>query len=98
MKKKLNQKWVTHKELFEKWENDPEFINEYNKLETEFQIAQIVIDLRVKYKITQEELANRIGSGQAVISRLESGNTNTSIALLQRIARAVDDKFTITIQ
>lgn len=77
---------------------DPEYVKEYNKLKTEFEIAQIMINLRKKHDLTQEEFAQKMNTGQAAISRLESGNTNTSIALLQRVARAFDTKFTITIQ
>lgn len=96
MKKKITL--ISHKELKAELMKDPKFVEEYNKLETEFQIARQMIDLRAKYKLTQQELAQKSGSAQAVISRLERGNTNTSIALLQRIVRAVDAKFIITIQ
>lgn len=98
MKNKVKKKWITHEELHNDMMKDPEYVKEYNKLKTEFQIAQIMINIRKKNNITQEELAEKLATGQAAISRLESGNSNTSIALLQRVARAFDTKFTITIQ
>ena len=93
-----NKKWITHKELKTKLMKDPEFVEEYNKLETEFQIAGQMIEARIKQNITQEELAKKANTGQAVISRLEGANGKPSISLLERIARALNIKFNITIQ
>lgn len=77
---------------------DPEFVREYDKLETEFQIARQLIDARAKHNLSQEELAIKVKTGQAVISRIEGTAKMPTIPLLQRIARALDTKFTITIQ
>lgn len=77
---------------------DPGFRHEYERLETEFQIARQIIDARIKKKITQEELAKKAKTGQAVISRLEGMNGKPSISLLERIARALNIKMQITIQ
>ncbi len=40
----------------------------------EFQIASQMIEARIKQNITQEELAKKVNTGQAVISRLEGAN------------------------
>ena len=52
---------------------------------------------RIKKKMSQEELAKKIGTGQAVISRLEGMNTKPSISLLTRGAEALDTPIKITI-
>ena len=93
-----NKKWTTHKELKTRLMKDMEFVKEYNKLETEFQIARQMINARIKQNITQEELAKKVKTGQAVISRLEGANAKPSISLLERVARALNIKFNITIQ
>ena len=93
-----NKKWTTHNELKVKLMKDPEFVKEYDKLEAEFQIARQMIDARIKQNITQEELAKKVKTGQAVISRLEGANAKPSISLLERVARALNIKFNITIQ
>lgn len=98
MKKINSKKWISAEELEKKWMKDPEFVKEYNKLETEFQIASQMIGARIKQNITQEELAKKANTGQAVISRLEGANAKPSISLLERIARALNIKFNITIQ
>ena len=76
---------------------DPDYRREYTKLEPEFQIARQIIGARIKQKMTQEELAEKVGTGQAVISRLEGMNAKPSISLLQRVARALETKIKVTI-
>ena len=98
MKKLNSKKWISADELEKELMKDPEFVKEYNKLETEFQITGQMIDARIKQKMTQEELAKKVKTGQAVISRLEGANAKPSISLLERVARALNIKFNITIQ
>ena len=57
-----------------------------------------MIDARIEQKMTQEELARRAKTGQAVISRLEGMNARPSLSLLTRVARALSTKIQITIQ
>ena len=53
-------------------------------------IAKMIVDLRHSAKLTQQQLAKKTGTSQAVIARLESGNDERipSIDLLSRIASA----------
>ncbi|MEK7521886.1 MAG: helix-turn-helix transcriptional regulator [Patescibacteria group bacterium] len=92
------KKWYTHDELHKKWMKDPKYRREWKKLEPEYQIARQVIGARLKKKMTQGELAKKVGTGQAVISRLEGMSAKPSISLLQRVARALDTKLQLTIQ
>ncbi|MFA5771066.1 MAG: helix-turn-helix transcriptional regulator [Patescibacteria group bacterium] len=98
MKKINRKKWISAEELEKKLMKDPEFVKAYNDLETEFQIASQMIEARIKQNITQEELAKKVNTGQAVISRLEGATAKPSISLLERVARALNIKFNITIQ
>ena len=84
--------FYTHEELHKKWMKDSEYRHEYEKLGLEFEIARRIIDARIKSKITQEELAKRMGTGQAVISRLENANAKPSLSLIQRLADALNLK------
>ncbi len=52
-------------------------------------VADAVAELRARHGLTQLELANRIGSTQSVIARLESGRRAVSTSLLSRIAEAL---------
>lgn len=79
----------THEELHKQWMKDPEYVREYEKLELEFQIARAMIGARLKMKLSQKELAEKVGTGQAVISRLENMNHKPSLALVEKVADAL---------
>lgn len=51
--------------------------------------AQIILDARKKAKLTQTELANRIGADKSYISRVERGITVPSVATLYKIVAAL---------
>lgn len=92
------KKFYTHQQLHKKWMKDSEYQREYEKLEPEFQIARQIIEARLKQALSQQDLAKKAGTGQAVISRLEGMNAKPSISLLTRIAHALHVKINITIQ
>ena len=64
----------------------PELLEEYKALEPEYEIIRQLIDARSQQHITQKELAERIGTKQSNISRLERGNYNPSLEFLKKVA------------
>lgn len=56
------------------------------------QLAVEIVNAREAEGISQEELAKRMGTGQAVISRLENANAKPSLSLIQRLADALNLK------
>jgi ribosome-binding protein aMBF1 (putative translation factor) len=68
------------KELFK----DPAFRVEYDALAGEFEIAAAIIKARLKAGLTQAQLAKKMGTSQAHIARLESGNALPSLATLYK--------------
>lgn len=54
------------------------------------EIARVVIMRRAQLELTQQELAERMGTTKSVISRIESGQHRTSSATLRRLAEALD--------
>ena len=74
---------------------NPKIKAEYKKLQPEFAMIQAVIDARVKRGVTQKELAQKIGTKQSVISRLESGRANPSVAFLKKLAQALNSHLEI---
>ena len=91
-------KLIPFKKLKKDLMKSPEFRWEYEKLEAEFQIAKQIIDARIEQKLSQKELARRMGTGQAVVSRLEGMNARPSLSLLERAARALKMEITVTIR
>lgn len=74
---------------------NPAVKKEYDKLQPEFALIRAVISARKERKLTQAELAKMIGTKQSVISRLEIGQANPSVAVLKRIAVALDSTLEI---
>jgi DNA-binding XRE family transcriptional regulator len=54
-----------------------------------FYTSQILLDARKNARLTQEELAKRIGANKSYISRIETGVTIPSVATFYRIVSAL---------
>ena len=67
---------------------DPEVKAAYEALAEDYTLARAIIQARHMSGLTQEELAQRMGTTQSVIARLESGKHWPSSQTLQRIAQA----------
>jgi len=74
---------------------DSELKAEYDRLQPEYAVIQAILDARVKRGVTQKELAQKIGTKQSVISRLESGRANPSVAFLKKLAQALNSHLEI---
>ena len=60
------------------------------------EVARLVFELRTQAGLTQNELANRVGTTPSVISRLEDADySGHSLSMLRRIAAAVDQRVQI---
>ncbi len=77
-------------DLTNEFMQDPEFRKEYEALQPERDITMALIKARKEAGLTQRKLAEKTGISQADISRLENGVRNPSIALLNRLAVALD--------
>ena len=77
---------------------DPEVKKEYDRLGPKFDLIRSIIEKRIEKNISQEELANRMGTKQSALSRLESGNYNPSLAFMQKVAEALDSKLEIRLR
>ena len=75
---------------------NPKISKHYDELESEYELIRSVIDKRLQRKMSQSELAKKVGTGQSAISRLESGEYNPSMKFLQKIARALEARLTIS--
>jgi len=82
-------------EYHEEQMRDPAFAAAYRALEPEFQIAREVIRLRLARGLSQEQLAQKAGTGQPNISRLERGTINPSLHFLRKVAEALGAKIEI---
>jgi transcriptional regulator with XRE-family HTH domain len=83
------------RDLTEELMLDPEFRKEYESLQPEMDIKRAILNARIRAGMTQTELSKKSGISQADISRLENGSRNPSIALLKRLANAMDSTLKI---
>ncbi len=54
------------------------------------QLARVVIMRRARLALSQQDLAERMGTTASVISRIESGQHRTSTETLRRLAEALE--------
>ena len=98
MKKPFKINLVPFSKVKAEMMKDPEFKAEYDRLEPEYQIIRAIIDKRLKKNMSQKELAEKMGTKQSALSRLESGTYNPSLAFLKKVAAALDAKLSISIK
>jgi ribosome-binding protein aMBF1 (putative translation factor) len=74
---------------------DPEYLSEAQRLAPFEALARMVIRFRMDRGLSQEQLADLIGSSYSAISRLESGTHRPNVETLQKLARAFDRQLVI---
>jgi DNA-binding XRE family transcriptional regulator len=74
----------------------PERIAELEEARASAEVARKVYELRTTAKLTQKQLAERVGTTASVISRLEDDDyEGHSLAMLRRIASALNKRVEI---
>lgn len=77
---------------------NPNVKAEYDALAPEYELISQLIRARQEKHLTQKELAEKVGTKQASIARLESGNYNPTLNFLQKIAAALGKKISFSLQ
>ena len=82
---------LTHKELKARALERADVKAEYYRLDEEFQFLDVFLKARAAAGVTQAEVAERIGTTQSAVARLESGRGkhSPSLATLQKYAHAL---------
>jgi ribosome-binding protein aMBF1 (putative translation factor) len=94
----MSRKFIPVEESFARWRKDPEFMKEYDALEEEFARANMVIGARAHADLSQAELAERMGTSQSAIARLESGRFKPSTRTLEKLAAATGMRLRIVLE
>jgi len=71
---------------------------EYDAMADEFDMARELIAARSRAGLTQDQLAQRMGTTQSVIARLESGRRAPSLRTVQRYAHALGCRARVRIE
>lgn len=77
--------------------SNKEVAKEYHRLTPRFQAVSQLIEARRKQGYTQNQLALKLRTHQSAVARLESGEENLTLDLLEKFATALKSKVTILI-
>lgn len=94
----MKRKYIPVEEAAKEWFKDPEFVAEYNALEEEFSLADAFIKARAAAHMTQEQVAEAMGTTQEQVARLEGGRTMPSTRTLKRYAEATGTRLRISFE
>ena len=91
----MSRKFIPAEESFREWREDPDYVAAFDALEDEFAVASALIKARADAQMTQDQVAQAMGTTQAVIARLESGKSMPSTRTLERFAKATRTRLRI---
>jgi len=77
---------------------DPETKDEFDALEPIYAFKHQLMEIRIREKLTQAELAQKIGIPQSALARLESGKSIPTLRTLQKIAKGLGKKLVLSFQ
>ncbi|PHM62156.1 helix-turn-helix domain-containing protein [Xenorhabdus ishibashii] len=67
---------------------NPEVKQAYDELNDEFELINTLLSMRTEAKLTQQQVAARMGTKESNISRLEKGKSNPTLSTLVNYAKA----------
>ena len=59
-------------------------------------VGQIIYESRKRVKVTQQELAQRVGTNKSYISRVENGSVEPGAGMFLRILNALGFRFEVS--
>lgn len=94
----MTRKFIPVEEAAEEWFKDLEFTAAYDALEEEFALAEALIKARAMAHMTQEQVAEKMGTTQAQVAKMEGGRVMPSTRTLQRFAEATGTRLRISFE
>jgi len=94
VKKKMS-KATNFQEHLNELLKDKEFKQLFDDFGKQLEISYQILQLRKKKKMSQAQLAKKIRTTQSNVARIESGNQNLTIEMLNRVATALGTNLTI---
>jgi len=88
MSKRKTKKAIDFQEYLAEKLKNPKFKKYYEEYGKQLEIAYQILQLRKQKRMSQAELAKKIGTKQSDIARMETGQQNFTTDTLQRIASA----------
>jgi transcriptional regulator with XRE-family HTH domain len=86
------------KDYGEQLARDPGYLAAETELRPLLDLGDDVLALRLAQNWSQADLAERVGTRQANVSRVESGLANPTVKFLQKLAEALDAELVLHLQ
>ena len=88
---------LSHKELIAKMRSQPGYKEKYDEAAPEFELLHKMLEARKRAGMTQEQVAEKMGTKATAITRLESANSQHSpkVETLRKYAEAVGCRLNI---
>jgi transcriptional regulator with XRE-family HTH domain len=88
----------TNDEILQEELQDPEFRAEWERTALARAVALAVVRYRGDHRLSQRNLAERLGMKQPQVARLELGEVNPSMETLMRVSAQLGIEFTIDVR
>jgi|SRR3989344_1456676 len=88
-------KLIPFSEIRIEWMKDPEYRKIHEASAFEFGILKAIIIARAKQKLSQRELAEKIGVKQSALARFESGRANPTLGFLKKVVSGLGLKVVV---
>ena len=85
-------------ELKKKLLQDKTVKKAYGDLAPQYALIEMITRKRLKAGLSQETLAQKLGTKQSAIARFESGKTNPTLSFLTNITNALNGKLIILVR
>jgi ribosome-binding protein aMBF1 (putative translation factor) len=84
-----NELTVTWEDFKAEALEDTEVLKAYKELTPKYEIIDQILKARIEQNLSQSELADKVGTKQSNISRLEHGRSNPSLQFLKKVASSL---------
>jgi DNA-binding transcriptional regulator YiaG len=79
----------------ERWTRDPKFRKAHDETSPEMEIAFAIAAARHRARLSQQQLADKLGTSQGAVARWESGSSSPTARTLNRVAKATDSRIQV---
>lgn len=89
-------KMKTHDEVMADFLKNPENKKVWDDMQFEFTIYNALVRARIEQKLTQKQLAKKLGIAQSALARFEAGRTNPTLSFLKKVTSGLGLRLTVT--
>ena len=86
---------ITLAEMKARFLQDPGAAEAWAEADVEYSVIEAMIRARAEAGLTQEALAERMGTTQSAVARLEGGRVSPTVETLRRYAKAVGKRLKV---